>query len=114
MNLQTVRNAINKIDAGIVTLIAKRQSYMPAIGMHKRKHNMSINQKDREMAILDDVRKMGKAKGLSEDLVSKIFKMILNDGKRIQREEVKKQVRLEDRGRDELKSHKNNTKRREN
>lgn len=80
MNLETVRNAINKIDERIVALIAKRQSYMPAIGM-------SINQKDREMAILGDVGKMGKAKGVSEELVSKIFKLILKDGKRVQRGE---------------------------
>ena len=70
----------------IVDMIAKRQSYMPAVGLYKKKHGMAINQKDREMLILESLKKVSEEKGVDGDLVEDVFKRIFKDSKRIQKE----------------------------
>ncbi len=86
MNLLSIRNKLNNIDTKIVRLIAKRQSYMPAVGAYKKKHGLAINQKDRELAIIEALKKMSVEEGVSQALVESIFKLIFKDSKKIQKE----------------------------
>ena len=76
MNLIQLRKKINKIDKEIISLIAKRQALMPAVGKYKKENGLAINQPKREKEILDN---------LEGGLNKKIFKEIFKDSKKIQK-----------------------------
>jgi len=90
MDLNLIRKNLNKIDNQLVTLLAKRQSYMPAVGKYKQKNNSPITQIKREQEIFDSLKKLAKQKKVNSELIQKIFKLIITDAKKIQRESLKK------------------------
>ena len=90
MDLKLIRKNLNKIDQKLVELIAKRQSYMPAVGKYKEQNNLPINQTKREQEIFDSLKKLAKQEKVNPELIQKIFKLIMTDAKNIQRQVLKK------------------------
>lgn len=83
-HVEHLRKKINSIDIKIVTLIAKRQSYMPAIGKYKKENNLAILQPKRENDILILRKKLARKLGLEPVLVEKIFRLIFANSRNIQ------------------------------
>ena len=46
--MEKIRKQLDIIDTKIVTLLAKRQSYMPAVGKHKKANDLPILQSARK------------------------------------------------------------------
>ena len=90
MDLKLIRKNLNKIDQKLVELIAKRQSYMPAVGKYKQENNLPITQTKREQEIFDSLKRLAKQKNVNPELIQKIFKLIIADAKNIQRQVLKK------------------------
>ena len=86
MNLDKARKEIDKIDIKIINLISKRQTYLPMIAKYKRENNLKIVQLDRERQAIDTRVKIALRLGVSEKLVSEIFKKIFRNSVKIQRE----------------------------
>jgi len=75
--LQNFRNRIDKIDAKIVTLLRKREKIIRKVGLLKVKTKKPIQHKEREQTILSR---------LDTDMEREVFKTILRESKKIQRE----------------------------
>lgn len=89
MNLDQIRKKLNIIDAQIVHLIAKRQSYMPSVGKYKKQNNLPLYQPKRELAIIAVQKKLGKKLGLDTSLIQKIFLSIFKNSREIQKKSQK-------------------------
>lgn len=83
--LETMRKKLNVLDERLIRILAKRQSYMPAIGAWKKECKLPISYPAREREIIKNMRALAKEKNIDPDLIEKIFKAIFKDAKRIQR-----------------------------
>ncbi len=84
-NLDSIRRKINAADKKIITLLAKRQSYMHAVGKYKKENRLAINQPARESEILKELGKLSKKESVDAKLTGKIFKLIFKNAKDIQK-----------------------------
>jgi len=85
MKLTDLRKNIDKVDAEIVRLVARRQSYMPKVAVEKKKLGLPIFQPARENTVLRSKLALAKRYDVSLKLVQKIFDLLLADSRRIQR-----------------------------
>jgi chorismate mutase len=85
MNIQKLREKINKYDGQIIDLISKRQSLMPAVGLYKKQNKMPINQPQREKEMFIKIKALADEQKLSPTMLEKIFKTLIKDGKERQR-----------------------------
>ncbi len=74
--LGELRAMIDLCDNQLLDLIEKRMTVVEKIGEYKKTNNIAVLQNKRWSNILRRIIKKGKAKGLSEDVVSTIFKAI--------------------------------------
>ena len=86
MELTEIRKELDKLDAELVSILAKRMKFIPEVAEYKKKNNIQRFQPAREKEILESKRKLAKEAGLNPDLVEKIFKEIINDAHRIEKE----------------------------
>lgn len=75
--LQNFRNRIDKIDTKLITLLRKREKIIRKVGALKFKTEKQIQNKKREQAIISK---------LDTDMEKEVFKTILRESKKIQRE----------------------------
>ena len=87
MKLKSIRANIDKIDIKIIDMIIKRQSYMPSVGKYKKREGIPIDQKEREIFILNKLKKLSSEKKINPKLVENIFKLIFKDAKSIQKKQ---------------------------
>ena len=85
MNLDQIRKNIDKIDKQIVQLISLRQSYMPRVAQYKKENSLPIFHSKREKKILESKKELAKKLKIKEELVEKIFKLIIKDSREIQK-----------------------------
>ena len=84
MDLATIREKIDAIDAEIIALLAKRQALMPDVAAYKKAHNLPLYQPDREQAIILAKTNLGKTLGLDPLLIETIFLAIFENSRKIQ------------------------------
>ena len=80
--LKTFRKEIDKIDNKIAALLEKRFGVSRKIRRYKLKNNLSIEDKKREKEILAPKTKNF---SLSDNFTKKLFNLIFEESKRIQR-----------------------------
>ena len=85
--LSDLRTRIDKYDNQLLDILEERINIACEIGKIKREHDLKILQQDRWSSILSRVIREGKAKGISEATISKIFKAI-------HQESINKQVEI--------------------
>lgn len=74
--LENYRSEIDLLDNEILSLFQARMNIAGKIGGFKRKHNLSIFQKERWFELLERNIAVGKRKGLSQRFVERIFNAI--------------------------------------
>ena len=77
MELDLVRKELNKYDDAIKNLIALRMSLIPIVADIKIKNNLPLFQGKREEEIYKKIENFAKEKGVSENLVKDIYKLII-------------------------------------
>lgn len=77
MELDLVRKELNKYDDAIKNLIALRMSLIPIVADIKIKNNLPLFQGKREEEIYKKIENFAKEKGVSENLVKQIYKLII-------------------------------------
>lgn len=77
MELDLVRKELNKYDDAIKNLIALRMSLIPIVADIKIKNNLPLFQGKREEEIYKKIENFAKEKGVSENLVKEIYKLII-------------------------------------
>lgn len=88
--IKQIRRHIDRIDTVIITALAERMSLMPEIAEYKKKNDIPIFDEEREVEIMNKLKKIAKEQGLDEDFVEEVFLSIFNEAKRIQNEVISK------------------------
>ncbi len=86
MELEEIREHLDRLDSALVMVLAERQSLIPKVAEFKVKNNIKRYQPEREKEIIQDKRKMAEGAGLDPDLAEDIFKRIIKDSHRIEKE----------------------------
>jgi chorismate mutase/prephenate dehydratase len=84
MNLDDLRKKIDEIDARIVELIAERQNISREIGRGKHRTSRVIEDRERELRVLKNVRNLARDKKISPGDIENIYHQIINASKKIQ------------------------------
>jgi len=75
-SLESLRHQIDEVDHEILDVFEKRMKLVEQIALHKKENNIQILQTSRWDFIIEDAIKLGALKGLSEDLIAKVFKAL--------------------------------------
>ncbi len=84
MDINELRNQIDALDAQIVRLIAERQEISREIGKGKNKTSQLIEDRERELRVLEHVRNLARDKKISPSDIESIYKQIISASKKVQ------------------------------
>lgn len=84
MSLEDLRRKIDEIDARIVEFIVERQKVSEEIGQGKQETNKRIEDRERELTVLRNVRAMARDKNISPSDVENIYRQIIDASKKVQ------------------------------
>lgn len=84
MELDSVRKELNKYDEAIKNLITLRMSLIPIVADIKIKNNLPLFQGKREEEIYKKIEIFAKERGVSENLVKDIYKLIISNALEIE------------------------------
>lgn len=90
-NLAPSRNELDRLDAQLVELLARRMKIVQEIGEYKHLNNLAVLQSKRYQNVSDSVAKLASEKGISEKFVRSIFETIHAESIRCQLENNKTQ-----------------------
>jgi len=84
MKLDDLRKKIDEIDARLVELIGERMRVSEEIGRGKKEKNKLIEDRERELRVLKNVRSMARDKNMSPSDMENIYRQIIDASKKIQ------------------------------
>ena len=84
MNIDELRKKIDEIDSSVVKLIAERQAVAREIGKGKNKTGRIIEDRERELRVLDHVRTLARDMKISPGDVETIYRQIITASKKVQ------------------------------
>jgi chorismate mutase/prephenate dehydratase len=87
-SIDDARGEINQVDQQIVELLAQRRNLTKSIATLKNESGAALRDQSREVEVLVDRIRSGKALGLDSHLVTRIFHEIIEDSNRLQREQL--------------------------
>lgn len=90
MNLEEIREEIDKIDDKLLVLIQKRTSLISKVADYKIKENVSIEDSERRKQIISSKRKKAEELDVNPDLIEKIYTLLINESCEIQEKIMKK------------------------
>ncbi len=76
-DLPQLRAELDRIDRGLVDLIARRLDVVAQVGAAKSRSDTPVRDVDRERAVLDGVVAVAEQRGVSGDLVRRIFRELI-------------------------------------
>ena len=82
--MKDLRKQIDKIDQKIVELLAKRMDLVKEIAKFKKTSELRIQDKKREQELRNNLKKLAKKNGLSEEFVNHLYSHIFIESRRIQ------------------------------
>jgi chorismate mutase len=88
--IKQIRRHIDRIDTVIITALAERMSLMPDVADYKKKKDIPVFDEEREVEIMNKLKKISKEHGLDEGFVEEIFLSCFNEAKRIQNDVISK------------------------
>jgi len=80
--LESFRKEIDEIDLELIKLIEKRLKICKDVGKCKLKNDISVENKQREKEV---IQKLISKTSLDKRFVSKLFELLLDESKRLQR-----------------------------
>lgn len=84
MSLDNLREQVDAIDSRIVKLIAERMAITHNIGHEKKQTGMPIEDKSRERAVLEKVKKLAESENLNPEDLEQIYQQIFLASKEVQ------------------------------
>ncbi len=76
-DLPDLRAELDRVDSGLVDLIARRLEVVAQVGAAKARSDTPVRDADRERAVLDGVAAVAQQRGVSPELVRRIFREII-------------------------------------
>jgi len=77
-NLEEVRNNIDRIDNGIIKLIAERGSFVKQAAKFKKDKD-DVKAPQRVEAVIQKTRQLAKQYGANPDMVEKLYRSMISD-----------------------------------
>lgn len=90
MNLKEIREKLDKLDLKLLQTLAKRMALIPSVARYKKDNNIPRYQPEREKEIIENKRRLAMELRVNPDLVEDLFKRIIKDSHRIEKEILKK------------------------
>jgi chorismate mutase/prephenate dehydratase len=84
MSLEELREQIDTLDTQIVKLIARRMAIAQDIGKEKKEFGRPIEDKTRELQVLEKVKSLAQAENISPEEIQKIYQQIFSLSKEAQ------------------------------
>jgi len=75
--IKPYRDAIDRLNNEIISLIAERQQAALAIGEIKKRYGKPVVDKSREQVILDKIKEKAPAESLNPEALERVFKEII-------------------------------------
>lgn len=86
MDLSKIREEINNADSKIFDALVQRKEAVLRVAEYKKENNLPIRDIEREKEILSLKKKKAQNLGLSEELIEKIFRLMIEDAVEAQEE----------------------------
>lgn len=86
IDLDEIRKHLDRLDTALVNVLAERMSFIPFVSEFKKKNNIERYQPEREVEIIKAKRAIAEGAGVNPDLVEDLFKRIIEDAHRIEKE----------------------------
>ncbi len=87
--MQNLRSKINQIDSEIINLLSQRMEVSELIAHHKKEHDLTLLQPEREKEVIDKLIIQAEQHKLDKNLVIKLYHLIIEESKNIQKEILK-------------------------
>ena len=81
----SLRREVDRIDAEIIRLIARRAEATSEIGLTKKKDKLKVRDAEREKQVLDHASELAQSLGLDPTRVTELFKQMISESARAQR-----------------------------
>jgi chorismate mutase len=86
MELSEIRKHLDRLDMALVNVLAERMAFIPMVAEYKAKNGVPRYQPGREEEIISHKRELAKVSGLNPELVEKLFRTIIDDAHRIEKD----------------------------
>ncbi len=93
--IEHLRLKIDQIDRKMVKLINQRALYANKIGDIKRQLGMPVYVPEREVQVLENVKKSNPGP-LSNEAIGRIYERIIDESRRLEREEMERKLRTDE------------------
>ncbi|MFC1697048.1 chorismate mutase [Nanoarchaeota archaeon] len=90
MELEEIRQHLDRLDHSLVLILAERMSFIPMVAKAKMDKDLERFQPEREKQIIEAKRKMAEELDVNPDMIEDIFKRIIGEAHRIQKEIIGK------------------------
>lgn len=90
MELNDLRNKLDKIDNQLIKILAKRMALIPSVAEYKIKNNLPRYQPEREKQVLKKIKNLANKANLNPNLAKNIIKLIIADAHRIEKDLMRK------------------------
>jgi isochorismate pyruvate lyase len=88
-SMDEVRREIDRVDLGLVDLLAERWGYVDRMWEFKRKHGVEANVPWRNREVIDKVRARAGAGGMPPELAEALWRLIIGWGIQYQDEKLR-------------------------
>jgi len=92
LDIKDLRSKINKLDSGLIKLLAERRKLSKDVIVTKDELQKPIRDQKRESSLLNQLIKLGKKEGLDSHFLSKVFYEIIEDSVRLQHNYVQNKL----------------------
>ena len=90
MDLKDLRKEIDRIDKELLVVLAERMRLIPSVAEYKKKNNIQRYQPEREKEVIRLRKEIASKLNLNQDFIEKIFKVIIEDAHRIEKDIMEK------------------------
>lgn len=84
MSLDEFRKTINNLDKDLIETLASRFTVTDLVGQFKKEKKLEIYAPEREKELIRKNKNLAKESGISEELIEKIYLLILKESRRRQ------------------------------
>ena len=90
MDIEEIRKNIDDVDNQIISLLARRISFVKDVIKYKQRHNKDIFDSGRIDEILKERQQAAKELGLEPSLIKSLFEGIIDDSMKLQKKMIEK------------------------
>ena len=88
--IDDIRRVISELDDSLLHIISSRLELMPAVIKYKAQNDLPILDENREKAIIEKKMKQAVERGLNPVFIEQLYRLIIEESKRIQKGIMKK------------------------